>query len=93
MFFADCARSSAVIFSSSRPPPSATTRARHRRPPDAPRDWIDRLLDAIQRAGLGAVAAVTISGLFLQHSLSSDVLISLAGAAIAVWDAWRNGAI
>ncbi|WP_431258377.1 hypothetical protein ACQ86G_28335 [Roseateles chitinivorans] len=82
-----------MIFSSSRPPPSATTRARHRRPPDAPRDWIDRLLDAIQRAGLGAVAAVTISGLFLQHSLSGDVLISLAGAAIAVWDAWRNGAI
>lgn len=93
MFFADCARSSAVIFSSSRPHASASTRARHRRPPDQPRDRIDRLLDAVQRAGLGAVAAVTISGLFLQHSQSGDMLIALVGAAIAVWDAWRNGVL
>jgi hypothetical protein len=57
------------------------------------RDWVDRLLDAIQRASLGAVAAVTISGLFLQHSPSGDVLIALAGAAITVWDAWRNGTL
>lgn len=93
MFFADCARSSAVIFSSSRPRLSATARAADHRPPDVRRDWVDRLLDAVQRAGLGAVAAVTISGLFLQHSQSGDALIALAGAAIAVWDAWRNGAI
>ncbi|HEY1397361.1 hypothetical protein [Roseateles sp.] len=82
-----------MIFSSSPPQPSATTRARHHRPPDVPRDRIDRLLDAVQRAGLGAVATVTISGLFFRHSQLGDVLIALVGAVIAVWDAWRNGAL